>query len=64
MAAGGLDGEKVCEVAGTVKWTSIDCLMKSFEPGSVSLYKLSSSFYIHATVTRGRPPRRVKVTTM
>ncbi|KAL9957804.1 hypothetical protein ACROYT_G034751 [Oculina patagonica] len=48
MAACVLDGDKLCEVAGNVKWSSVDRCMMDYHHGSLALYKLSSSYYIHA----------------
>lgn len=48
MAACVLDGDKLCEVAGNVKWSSVDRCMMDYHRGSLALYKLSSSYYIHA----------------
>ena len=43
-----LDGEKICEVSGKVNWSSVQRVGGSFESGSIALYKLSTSFYVHA----------------
>jgi len=48
MAASVLDGEKICEVAGNVRWSSVENPNLAFNSGSLALYKLSSSYYIHA----------------
>lgn len=48
MAASFLDGEKICEVAGDVRWSSVENLNLDYNSGSLALYKLSSSYYIHA----------------
>lgn len=48
MAASVLDGEKICEVAGNVRWSSVENLNLAYNFGSLALYKLSSSYYIHA----------------
>lgn len=54
MAASPLDGEKLCEVSGKVKWSSVQRVAKDFETGSIALYKLSSSYYVHAITTAKR----------
>ncbi|KAL9958099.1 hypothetical protein ACROYT_G035068 [Oculina patagonica] len=51
-------GEKISEVAGCVKWSSVDRFMLDFYHGSLALYKSSSSYYIHGitAVRRGKFP--------
>ena len=48
MAASFLNGEKICEVAGDVRWSSVENVNLAYNPGSLVLYKLSSSYYLHA----------------
>ena len=50
MAASVLDGEKICEVAGNVRWSSVENLNLASHSGSLALYKLSTNYYIH-TIT-------------
>ena len=57
MAASVLDGEKICEVSGKVKWSSLELCNLTYQYGSIALYKLSSSYYVHARTTS----KRVKV---
>ena len=54
MAACVLDGDKLCEVAGDVKWSSVEYCTIDYYPGSLALYKLSSSFYIHGITATKR----------
>ena len=58
MAACVLDGDKVCEVAGSVKWSSVDRFIMNYHRGSLALYKLNRSYYIHGITAM----KRVKVT--
>ena len=51
MAASVLDGEKLCEVSGNVRWSSMAQAPMSIQSGSLAVYKLSDSFYIHARTT-------------
>ena len=60
MAASPLDGEKLCEVSGKVKWSSVQRVSKNFKTGSIALYKLSGSYYVHAVTTA----KRAKVCTI
>ncbi|KAJ7390587.1 hypothetical protein OS493_023976 [Desmophyllum pertusum] len=46
--AAGKDGEKLCEVTGYVKWTSISDFTREYCYGSIALYKTSDRYYIHA----------------
>ena len=57
MAASILDGEKICEVAGSVRWSSMENVNLEYHSGSLALYKLSSSYYIHGITAF----KRVKV---
>ena len=57
MAASVLDGEKICEVAGNVRWSSVENVNLDYNSGSLALYKLSNSFYIHAITSF----KRIKV---
>ena len=52
-----LDGDKLCEVAGSVKWSSVDRFIMDYHHGSLALYKLSNSYYIHGITA----VKRVKV---
>ncbi|CAH3045275.1 unnamed protein product [Porites evermanni] len=54
MAACVLDGEKLCEVSGNVRWSSMAQAPMSIQSGSLAVYKLSDSFYIHARTTAKR----------
>lgn len=54
MAASVLDGEKLCEVSGNVRWSSMAQAPMSIQSGSLAVYKLSDSFYIHARTTAKR----------
>lgn len=48
MAASVLDGEKLSEVSGNVRWSSMARAPMIIQSGSLAVYKLSDSFYIHA----------------
>lgn len=54
MAASVLDGKKLCEVSGNVRWSSMAQAPMSIQSGSLAVYKLSDSFYIHARTTAKR----------
>ena len=54
MAVSRLDGEKICEVSGQVKLSSVERIQKDFEAGSIALFKLSNSYYVHAVVSSKR----------
>ena len=54
MAASVLDGQKLCEVSGNVRWSSMAQAPMSIQSGSLAVYKLSDSFYIHARTTAKR----------
>lgn len=61
MAASVLDGDKLCEVAGSVKWSSVDRFIMDYLSGSLALYKLSSSYYIHGITAEKRVKVNIKL---
>lgn len=57
MAASLLYGDKICEAAGEVKWSNVERFILDYHSGSLALYKLSNSYYLHGITA----DKRVKV---
>ena len=63
MAACVLDGEKLCEVSGEVKWSNVERYNLEYCHGSLALYKLSTSFYIQG-ITKAKRVKVISVYTL